>query len=56
MQPAAPAAQDVMVTSEFDGGNIELIGSVETIGGTHELELHIRPDPYCESDRRAHYQ
>ncbi|KAG2443936.1 hypothetical protein HXX76_002275 [Chlamydomonas incerta] len=37
----------------MDAGNIEVVGVSD---GGKTIDLNIRPDPYCETDKRAHYQ
>jgi len=52
----------INVSSHIDGGNIDVLGGKllggedEHGGATVDVQLAIHPDPYCESDGRAHYQ
>ncbi|CAK0783250.1 hypothetical protein CVIRNUC_006449 [Coccomyxa viridis] len=58
---AAPTNRDVgrgiSVNSHFDSGNIEVvdISNSEKHGVDHTLNLRIHADPYCESDKTAHF-
>ncbi|KAF6265153.1 peptidase M14, carboxypeptidase A [Scenedesmus sp. NREL 46B-D3] len=45
-------APRLQITSAFDAGNIEVVDSTDP----SNVQLKIRPDPYCESDAQAHYQ
>ncbi|KAG2439863.1 hypothetical protein HYH02_010494 [Chlamydomonas schloesseri] len=54
--PAAAAAlaqHGYHISSAMDAGNIEVVGVSD---GGKAIDLNIRPDPYCETDKRAHYQ
>jgi len=48
----------IYVNSNFDAGNAEVVnvGSALTRGVTHEVDLRIAPDPFCERDGRSHFQ
>ncbi|PSC73595.1 peptidase carboxypeptidase A [Micractinium conductrix] len=50
-------ATAVSVNSSFDSGNIKVVSISSNPGDrvTHDVELHIRPEPYCESDKRSHF-
>ncbi|KAK9862740.1 hypothetical protein WJX84_007495 [Apatococcus fuscideae] len=40
------------VNSHFDGGNIEVVD----ISDHNNIQVRIHDDPYCETDKRAHFQ
>lgn len=43
---------DISITSVFDGGNIVVVDATDT----NAVQLHIKPDPFCEKDGRQHFQ
>ncbi|CAL8472033.1 g11575 [Coccomyxa elongata] len=47
----------INVNSHFDSGNIEVvdISQAQARGVSHELNLRIHADPYCESDDVSHF-
>ncbi|GFR43993.1 hypothetical protein Agub_g5139 [Astrephomene gubernaculifera] len=49
---ASPNCYGFHITSCMDAGNIEVLGAPDD----STINLAIRPDPYCASDSRAHYQ
>mmetsp|Transcript_66718 Transcript_66718/g.211191 ORF Transcript_66718/g.211191 Transcript_66718/m.211191 type:complete len:289 (+) Transcript_66718:265-1131(+) len=49
---ASGSHTNVTVSSSFDSGNIEVVDDSNPC----DIELSIRPDPFCEKDGRAHFQ
>jgi hypothetical protein len=46
----------VAVQSHLDGGNVEVLGAaLAPDGATVDVALSIVPDPFCETDGRAHF-
>lgn len=45
----------LQISSAFDSGNIEIAGDAASLDPS-DVQLRIRPDPYCKSDEQAHYQ
>ncbi|KAK9828410.1 hypothetical protein WJX81_005410 [Elliptochloris bilobata] len=54
----ASGGMGICVNSTYDSGNIEVISISDPNERDvcHTLELRIHEDPFCESDRRAHFQ
>ncbi len=49
--------QGVAVSSSFDSGNIDIVSvSQPAEHGAHVVDVQIHPDPYCDSDRKEHFQ
>lgn len=54
----------VFVNSNYDSGNIDVVAITtpvdDNLGAstlwTHDLDLRIHPDPFCDSDKREHFQ
>lgn len=49
----------VSINSGMDGGNIEVVALSQleaSAQGGVQLQARIRPDPWCETDNRAHFQ
>ncbi|PRW39306.1 zinc carboxypeptidase [Chlorella sorokiniana] len=47
----------VFVNSNYDSGNIDVVRITNPLDHvTHEVELKIHSDPYCEKDKREHSQ
>lgn len=42
----------IQISSAFDSGNIEVVNATDAAN----IQLRIRPDPYCEADGCAHFQ
>ncbi len=42
----------VRINSSYDSGNIEVVDA----SNPRDIQLRIRPDPYCEHDKITHYQ
>lgn len=52
---AGPATRDsakIYINSAFDAGNI----AVADASTPNNIQLQIRPDPFCQKDNRAHFQ
>lgn len=45
----------LQISSAFDSGNIIVVGDEATLD-PNNIQLQIRPDPYCETDQQAHFQ
>ena len=48
----------IYVNSNFDAGNADVVnvGSALERGVTHEIDLRIAPDPFCEREGKSHFQ
>ena len=50
-------ATDIQVSSAFDGGNGQMEGEATiTSDGAAVINVAITPDPYTDTDERAHFQ
>lgn len=45
----------LQISSAFDSGNIEVVGDPASLNAAN-IQLRIRPDPYCATDEQAHFQ
>ena len=47
---------EILVTSDFDGGNGRMRGKPKVESGVAHVDVAITPDPYTDTDKCAHYQ